>query len=106
MEDLAEKDPDEILEELKKYEQNLKEQKTNAEYYKVYDLSKFKQKDKFIKDIQNDIKLFDEFLQKMEELKLTQNDPKADKLIEGVEEFLKKVEKLSYLQNIQILQNI
>jgi superfamily II DNA or RNA helicase len=94
MEDLAEKDPDEILEELEKYEQNLKEQKTNAEYYKVYDLSKFKQKDKFIKDIQNDIKLFDEFLQKMEELKLTQNDPKADRLIKGIEEFLKEGRKV------------
>jgi superfamily II DNA or RNA helicase len=94
MEDLAEKDPDEILEELKKYEQNLKEQKTNAEYYKVYDLDKFKQKNKFIKDIKNDIKLFDEFLEKMEELKLTQNDPKADKLIKGIEEFLKEGRKV------------
>lgn len=94
MEDLAEKDPDEILKELEKYEQNLKEQKINAEYYKVYDLSKFKQKDKFIKDIQNDIMLFDEFLQKMEELKLTQNDPKADRLIKGIEEFLKEGRKV------------
>jgi len=94
MEDLAEKDPDEILEELKKYEQNLKEQKTNAEYYKVYDLSKFKQKDKFIKDIQNDIKLFDEFLQKIEKLKLIQNDPKADELIKGIEKFLKEGRKV------------
>jgi len=94
MEDLTEKDPDEILKELEKYEQDLKEQKTNAEYYKVYDLSKFKQKNKFIKDIQNDIKLFDEFLEKMEKLKLTQNDPKADRLIKGIEEFLKEGRKV------------
>jgi superfamily II DNA or RNA helicase len=94
MEDLAEKDSDEILKELEKYEQDLKEQKTNAEYYKVYDLSKFKQKDKFIKDIQNDIKLFDEFLQKIEELKLIQNDPKADELIKGIEKFLKEGRKV------------
>jgi superfamily II DNA or RNA helicase len=94
MEDLAEKDPDEILKELEDYEKNLKEQKTNAQYYKIYDLSNFKQKDKFIKDIQNDIELFDEFLEKMEELKLTQNDPKADRLIKGIEEFLKEGRKV------------
>ncbi|WP_299237634.1 helicase-related protein [Sulfurihydrogenibium sp.] len=94
MEDLAEKDSDEILKELEKYEQDLKEQKINAEYYKIYDLSNFKQKDKFIKDIQNDIELFDEFLEKMEELRLTQNDPKADRLIKGIEEFLKEDRKV------------
>jgi superfamily II DNA or RNA helicase len=110
MEDLAEKDSDEILKDLEKYEKDLKEQKTNAEYYRVYDLDKFKQKDKFIKDIQNDIKLFDEFLQKMEELKLTQNDPKADKLIERVEEFLKEGRKVviftEYTDTARHLDNI
>jgi superfamily II DNA or RNA helicase len=110
MEDLAEKDSDEILKELEKYEKDLKEQKINPEYYKLYDLDKFKQKNKFIKDVQNDIKLFDGFLQEMEELKLTQNDPKADKLIERVEEFLKEGRKVviftEYTDTAKHLDNI
>jgi hypothetical protein len=100
MEDLAEKDPEEILRELDEYEQNLKEENINSKYYKVYDLDNFEQKEKFKEDIQNDINLFGEFLEKIEKLNLTQNDPKADRLIKGIKEFLKKIEKLSYLQNI------
>jgi len=94
MDDLAEKDSDEILKELEEYEEDLKEEKTNSKYYKIYDLGKFKEKNKFIKDIQNDIKLFDKLLEKMEELNLVENDPKADELIKGIEEFLKKDRKV------------
>lgn len=110
MEDLAEKDPEEILRELEEYEQNLKEENTNIKYYKVYDLDNFEQKDKFIKDIQNDIKLFGDFLEKIEKLNLTQNDPKADRLIEGIEEFLKENRKVviftEYIDTARHLDNI
>jgi ERCC4-related helicase len=110
MEDLAEKDPEEIIRELDEYEQNLKEQKTNIKYYKVYDLENFKQKDKFIKDIQNDINLFGEFLEKIEKLNLTENDPKADRLIKGIKEFLKEDRKVviftEYIDTARHLDNI
>jgi len=110
MEDLAEKEPNQIIEELEEYEQNLKEQKTNIKYYKVYDLENFKQKDKFIKDIQNDIDLFNKLLKNMEELNLTQNDPKADRLIKGIKEFLEKDRKVviftEYIDTARHLDNI
>jgi hypothetical protein len=49
MEDLAEKDPEEILRELEEYEQNLKEEKINIKYYKVYDLDTALNKKKNLK---------------------------------------------------------
>jgi hypothetical protein len=110
MQDLTEKEPDEILDRLKEYEKNLKEQKIFSQYYKVYDLSKFKRKNKFIEDIENDIKLFDNFLNKMEELKLTENDPKAQRLIEGIKDYLNQDRKVvvftEYIDTAEHLKTI
>jgi len=94
MEDLVTADPDTILERLYQYEKDLEEGEINKRYHKVYDLEKFKYRKKFIQDIENDIKLFDTLLKKMENLGLKDNDPKAEKLISGLKEFLSDKRKV------------
>jgi len=94
MEDIVTADPDDILKERADYEDRLKNGKLNSNYYKVYDLSTFKLKDKFIEDIQSDIDLFDDFIRKIKELNLTENDPKADRLVSGIEAFIKENRKV------------
>ena len=110
MQDLTEKEPDEILDKLEEYEKNLKEQKNYSQNYKVYDLNKFKRKNKFIEDIENDLKLFDDFLKKMEELKLKENDPKAQRLIDGIRDYLNQDRKVviftEYIDTAEHLKKI
>ena len=94
IEDLAEKDEEEILKKLEEYEESLEKGKTDSPNYKVYDLDKFKYKNEFIRNIEGDIKLFDEFLTKMKSLKLIESDSKAERLIKGIEEYLKENRKV------------
>jgi len=72
-------DEDEIEDELRKFELKL----TSGNYpkhYKVYDLSAFVEKDRFLSDIQSDLKLFDHILGELDRLKLVDNDPKLGRL--------------------------
>ena len=57
---------------------------------KPYVIKNFKQPEKFINDIKNDINLFSEILEKIEKLKLTENDPKIRCLKEKLKEELNK----------------
>jgi len=110
MEKLIDADEDTILEELEKYQKTLEKKKENKKFYKIYELKKFKNKKQFIEDIKADIALFDEFLQKMETLGLTKNDPKAKRLIKGLKEFLKEKRKVviftEYKDTARHLENI
>jgi len=94
MEKLIVSDEDTILKELEKYQETLEKEKENKKFHKIYELKKFKKKKEFIEDIKSDIALFEEFLQKMEALGLTKNDPKAERLVKGLEEFLEKKRKV------------
>ncbi len=89
LENIVELTPEEIEEELKNYEKNLT---TGAfpKKYKRYKIGKFKEGKRFIEDIKSDIKMFDEILDKLNELKLLDNDPKVECLLTHIKEELKK----------------
>ena len=110
MDSLVEEDPDFIFDRLLEYEKELEENKFNKHFYKVYDVDKFKDKERFLNDIKSDLKLFELLLQKMEEIGLTESDPKADRLVKGLEEFLKSGRKVviftEYLDTAKHLKNI
>ncbi len=76
---------EEIEEELKQYAEMLR-QGAYPKNYKIYDLKKFENRDKFMSDIDSDIALFDTVLEELEKLKLVQNDPKSKCVIERLKE--------------------
>ncbi|PMP77792.1 MAG: helicase, partial [Sulfurihydrogenibium sp.] len=92
-------DDDALLTELKKrmgimenVKIELKDLLQSKDLY-VYDLKEFKEKAKFLEDIEKDIKLLNDILQEMEKLNLLEDDPKAEALIKYIEETLNKKEK-------------
>ncbi|MCS7278165.1 MAG: helicase, partial [Aquificaceae bacterium] len=94
MEELLEEDEDTIEKRLKEYAQELKELQTIREYYKVYEISEFEKGEQFLDDIRKDIELFESLEKELIELGLTQEDPKAKRLIEGIKDFLKEGRKV------------
>ncbi len=94
MEDLVSEDEETILNRLKEYEDTLKTEKVNSRFYKVYDIKKFRDKDLFFEHLKSDYKLFERLKSKIDELELDKNDPKAERLIIGIEEFLKEKRKV------------
>jgi len=77
------KDIDEIEEELKDYAERIR----NNEYpknHKIYEIEKFKEKERFLNDIKGDLELFDNIFNELQRLDLVNNDPKAECLIENV----------------------
>jgi len=89
-------DLDEITAELDKFEQVLTSG-TYPKQYKVYKLNEkeFKQKDKFLADIESDINLFEKILEELDTLKLVDNDPKLAKLETYLSKILKQKDKAS-----------
>lgn len=110
MDDLVTADPDEILEELKKYEEELKKENINSKYYKIYDIDKFEYREEFIKDIEKDLNLFDRLIEKIDNLKLLEKDPKAEKLIEEIKTYINEGRKVviftEYLDTAKYLERI
>ena len=89
LEKISSYDIDQIETELKNYSNKIKD----GEYpknYEVYEIDKFKNRDDFLKDIESDIILFDEILNKLRDLKLIENDPKLDFLIKKIKEWLRE----------------
>ncbi len=83
LENILELDNDEIEKHLVEYEELIKK----GEYpkkHKRYRIENFKQKERFIKDIQSDIALFEKIIEELGKQKLVENDPKALKLYECV----------------------
>jgi len=93
MEKLDGASDEEIEKALKKYQQDLEKGEINKKYHKIYEIDKFKEKEKFCQHIMEDIKLFRELKQKVENLGLLKDDPKVKKLVEGIKEFLKNNKK-------------
>jgi len=110
MEDLVTADPDEILEELKKYEEDLKKEDINSKYYKIYEIDKFEYREEFIRDIKKDLTLFDRLIEKVDKLKLLEKDPKAEKLIEEIKTYIDEGRKVviftEYLDTAKYLEKI
>ena len=89
MEDIYDKEPEEIEDYLNEYSEKIK----NGEYpknHKIYTLNTFKYKDEFIAHIEADLALFDKILKDLEELDLVKNDPKTDCLLNNLELVLKE----------------
>ncbi len=103
-----ENDEDSILQELNKYKEIFKEK--DPKFYKIYEVDKFVFNKEFLEDIESDIKLFQEFIEKVENLKLLENDPKAQKLIEEINEILKQKRKVviftEYIDTANYLRGI
>ncbi len=106
----CEDDPDALNEKLEEYAKQLEQETKNKRYAKIYEIENFKRKKKFLEDIESDIELFDEFIEKVEELKLLENDPKAEKLIETVENFLNEGRKVviftEYADTVEYIKGI
>lgn len=110
MEDLATEDSDIIYERLEEYEKELKEGTINRKYHKVYEIDKFKNAKKFLNDIKRDLDLFESLETAIDEVVLSKNDPKAERLIEGIKTFLKEKRKIviftEYLDTAKYLDGI
>jgi superfamily II DNA or RNA helicase/HKD family nuclease len=105
-----EDNPDGLKQALEEYAKTLEQEAKNNRYAKVYEIKSFKKRKAFLEDIKSDIKLFDEFIKKVEKLKLLENDPKAGKLIEEVKEFLEDGRKVvifsEYADTVEYLKGI
>ena len=79
---------------LKEIEKAIKEFKirsinnTSPKHSTIYEIEKFEFKDKFMKDIKNDIALFEQILTEIQKLNLVNNDPKRKAVLENVKEVL------------------
>jgi len=94
LEKIAEADDETIEAELAEYEKSLEEEKINKKYHKIYEVSNFKQKNEFIAHIKNDIRLFEHLMKRLEEVGLKEYDPKVERLISGLKEYLAKNRKV------------
>ena len=74
---------------LKEFRENAKG-KSSPKHTKIYEIKKFKRKDKFLCDIDNDIKLFEKIKQQIEKLNLVEDDPKRKQVLEKVKKILKQ----------------
>ena len=79
---------------LKAIQEALEEFKKNAEgkrspkHTKIYEINKFHKKEEFLKDIDNDIWLFEQIQKEIADLDLVANDPKREKVLKDVKEVL------------------
>ncbi|GBD89864.1 ATP-dependent helicase HepA [bacterium BMS3Abin04] len=80
---------DAIEKALEEFRKNA-ETKTSPKHTKIYEINKFKFKDKFFKDIDSDISLFENIKNEIEKLNLVNNDPKRKTVLNKVKEVLKK----------------
>lgn len=87
----AEKEPDfnlkDIEKTLEKYEAEAA-QVNRPKNQKIYDVNSFKKKKQFIKDIENDIKLFQDIIAEIEQLDLVNHDPKRTEVVKSIQAVL------------------
>lgn len=89
VEKISEWDIDEIEQELIRYAQELDNKKISKKD-QVYLVNEFVYRVEFIADIKKDIALFTELIDKLEELKLVENDPKIISLINQLRQSFKQ----------------
>ncbi|WP_069470302.1 helicase-related protein [Candidatus Marithrix sp. Canyon 246] len=77
---------EEALEEFKKNA----EAKTSSKHTTIYEIDKFAFKEHFLKDIDNDIALFEEIKRQIETLNLVNDDPKRKAVLKNVKKVLSK----------------
>jgi len=89
VEDIYNKEPEEIEKHLSEYGEKIKEG-VYPKNHKIYDLKKFEFKNEFIRDIKSDLKLFEDILKKLSALNLVDRDPKVICLLKHLKEELAK----------------
>ncbi len=72
---------------LEEFKRNAKD-KTSPKHTKIYEIDKFKFKDKFLRDIDNDIELFEQIQKEINELNLVNNDPKRGTVLKDIKRVL------------------
>jgi superfamily II DNA or RNA helicase/HKD family nuclease len=88
LEKIYELEPEQIEEKLKEYAQKLNEE-AYPKNSDIYEIDKFKERDRFLEDIKSDLNLFEEILKKLDGLELVDNDPKLKCLINKLKEWRK-----------------
>jgi superfamily II DNA or RNA helicase len=83
-EDFTLKAIEEALEEFKKNAEG----KTSPKHTKIYDVNKFEYRDKFLKDIEDDISLFEQIKLEISDMDLVKNDPKRREVLKKVKRIL------------------
>ncbi|HON07292.1 MAG TPA: SNF2-related protein, partial [Verrucomicrobiota bacterium] len=87
LENIYTKEIEDIEKELNNYVKKIV-QNEYPKNHKIYEINKFKYKDKFLQDIDKDIALFDAILNELEQLNLVNNDPKVACLVDNVNQVL------------------
>jgi ERCC4-related helicase len=107
MEKLVGATDEQVEKALNDYKEDLEKGEINKKYHKIYEIDKFKEKEKFFQHIKEDIELFEELRQKVEELGLLKEDPKAKRLIEGIKEFLKnKIKVVVFTEYVDTAEHL
>ncbi len=78
-----------IEEALEEFKRNA-EGKTTPKHTKIYEIDKFEFKEKFLRDIDNDIKLFEQIQEEIKELNLVNDDPKREAVLKEIKRVLSK----------------
>lgn len=89
LETIYDREPEDIESCLDEYSEKIK----NGEYpknHKIYEVSKFQYRNKFIEHIQADLALFDKILDDVENLDLVKSDPKTDCLLKNLTSILEE----------------
>lgn len=89
LEDILALDVEEMEKRLLEYEQQIAAG-VYPKKHKRYKIEKFVMKDRFIEDIQSDLALFERIKERIKELKLVENDPKAECLLSHIKAELEK----------------
>ncbi len=87
IEKIYDDDAEEIDKALKEFEKKLEEEQ-HPKNERIYELYKFEYKEEFLADIKADLELMKEIRRRMDKLELRTNDPKAERLIEEVQDIL------------------
>jgi len=73
--------------------QKKSDSKVSPKHTKIYEIDKFKFKNEFLNDIDNDIQLFEQIQKEIRELDLIANDPKRERVLNKVKEILDRSDK-------------
>lgn len=85
-------DEDEIEQALENFEKELTKKKV-PKNNRVYDVNSFQLRKKFIRDIENDIALFDKLQEEISKLDIVNNDPKRIEIFENVQAIIESKEE-------------
>lgn len=89
LEKIYEADPDDIDVALEEFIQRLAEkERLDPRHDRIYVIDDFDDASGFLEDIRSDLKLLKEIAERIQELELVTNDPKAARLVQGVDEIL------------------